>query len=448
MMPAQFRYIWLILLIVINIGSLKASENLQIASLEKEIETLLEKSKNFSPDLKIVRNYRSQKNSENYSRFSQFFPQANLSIKKEKDFFEERTSQFKTLGLIPQDASWSIDYQWTLLNYSLLQTTKKSITESDKAQLEVENKEKEFPVSFKTNLLNYLLAQYKKAAVENSLKKAEASSREAKLGFELGQKTKIDVLRTQANMVSLDSKKTSFNDEEQNTKSKLLEYSGLVDSDIAAFSHLNEDDILELINNILNKSIQESDIALKLNENSKKGPLIKSIELEEKISLLSLANLTQKEWPDLKIQGSYNNTADSFSKAFNSPTRTHTIALILTIPLFGGGSLISSNFESYFAKKQIQYSLAQKKLETENQLNNTQIKIKALKTLVSSLSINVSQFEELYRLTLKSYQLGKSSLLELLEVQDNLLESKINLAQNKIQFFTLSQNYIWQAGIQ
>ena len=85
-MPAQFRYIWLLLLIVINIGSLKASENLQIASLEKEIETLLEKSKNFSPDLKIVRNYRSQKNSENYSRFSQFFPQANLSIKKEKDF--------------------------------------------------------------------------------------------------------------------------------------------------------------------------------------------------------------------------------------------------------------------------------------------------------------------------------------------------------------------------
>jgi outer membrane protein TolC len=83
----------------------------------------------------------------------------------------------------------------------------------------------------------------------------------------------------------------------------------------------------------------------------------------------------------------------------------------------------------------------------ENNLNNTLIKINALETLVASLSLNVSQYEELYRLTLKSYQLGKSSLFELLEVQDNLLDSKINLAQNKIQFYTLSQNYQWQAGL-
>ncbi len=447
-MPDQLKIFWILLLIAVDTSKLYASENPHLLSFEKEIETLLEKSRSLSPDLKIVRNYRSQKNSERFSRFSQFYPQANFSIKKEKDFFEERTAQFKALGLIAQDASWTIDYQWTLLNFGLIQSTRKTMIESDKAQLDVENKEKEYPVSFKTNFLNYLLAQYKKAAVENSLKKAEANSREAKLGFELGQKTKIDVLRAEANTVSLDSKKTSFSDEVQNTKSKLLEYSGLAENDIISFNNLNEEDILSLINDILQKSIQDSEIAFKLNSDLILSPLIKGIGLEEKINILSLASLTQKEWPDLKIQGSYNNTAESFSKAFSKPTRTHTIAVILTLPLFGGGSLISSNFESYFAKKQIQYSLAQKKLETQNQLNNTQIKIQALKTLVSSLSINVSQFEELYRLTLKSYQLGKSSLVELLEVQDNLLESKINLAQSKIQFFTLSQNYLWQAGLQ
>ncbi|MBC7430213.1 MAG: TolC family protein, partial [Bacteriovorax sp.] len=86
--------------------------------------------------------------------------------------------------------------------------------------------------------------------------------------------------------------------------------------------------------------------------------------------------------------------------------------------------------------------------ETQNKLSNTLIKVNALETLVASLSLNVSQYEELYRLTLKSYQLGKSTLLELLEVQDNLLDSKISLAQNKIQFYTLSQNYLWQAGLQ
>jgi outer membrane protein TolC len=122
--------------------------------------------------------------------------------------------------------------------------------------------------------------------------------------------------------------------------------------------------------------------------------------------------------------------------------------LVLTIPLFGSGNFYSSNFEEYFAKKQIQYTMGKRKLETQNQLSNTLIKITALETLVSSLTLNVSQYEELYRLTIKSYQLGKSSLLELLEVQDNLLDSKISLAQNKIQFYTLSQNYLWQAGLQ
>ena len=92
--------------------------------------------------------------------------------------------------------------------------------------------------------------------------------------------------------------------------------------------------------------------------------------------------------------------------------------------------------------------MGKRKLETKNQLTNTLVKINALETLVASLTLNVSQFEELYRLTEKSYQLGKSTLIELLQVQDSLLDSKISLAQNKIQFYTLSQNYLWQAGLQ
>ena len=179
-----------------------------------------------------------------------------------------------------------------------------------------------------------------------------------------------------------------------------------------------------------------------------KSPLLASLVYEEKINKIALNSLTEKQWPNLRIEGTYNNSADSFSQSFRKPYRTHTVALVLTIPLFNGGSLISSNFEEYFAKKQNEYTMEQKKLETKNQLTNTLIKINALETLVSSLTLNVSQYEELYRLTQKSYQLGKSTLLELLEVQDNLLDSKISLAQNKIQFYTLSQNYLWQAGFQ
>lgn len=431
-------------LLIIFFQAVTAQDTININSLIEKINKLEAKSVNLSPDLKIVRNFHSQKVSETFTQYSHFLPQASLALKRQNDFFEERTVQLRALGLVPQDASWSIDYQWSLLNYGIIQSTRKASTEADKAFLEVQNKEKEYPINFNTYFLNYLLSKYKKATVENSLKKAEAGKKEAKLGFELGQKTKIDVLRSEANVVSLNSKKTSFIDEEQNARSKFIEFTGLADADLDSFENLSEQDILSIVSTITQKNnISQLDKVQFSN-----SPLIEGLLLDEKINNISLASLTQQEWPDLKVQGSYTNSSDRFSNSFHNPTRTHTVALVLTIPLFGGGSLISSNFENYFAKKQILYTITQKKLETENNLNNTLIKINALRTLVESLSLNVSQFEELYRLTLKSYQLGKSTLIELLEVQDNLLDSKINLAQNKIQFYTLSQNYLWQAGIQ
>ncbi|MGZ3790004.1 MAG: TolC family protein [Bacteriovorax sp.] len=424
------------------IQALFAEDVQNLNLIVKQINELQEKSKTLSPDLKIVRNFRLQKGAESYTRFSDFLPQAYLNFKKTKDFYDERNAPLRALGIQTFDSSWGIDYEWNLLNYGLIQSARKSFHEKDKAELEMRNHELAFPITFNTNLLNYLLAKYKMAAVENSLKKAEAQKKEAKLGFELGQKTKIDVLRSEANMVSLDSKKTSYTDEEQNTKSKFLEFSGLDSSDLSFLDSLDETQTLSLINTISRHS------SIKENPDFSKSPLLENLRYDEKINTIALNSLNQKQWPDLKIQGSYNNSAETFGQAFQKPFRTHTVALVLTVPFLNGGSLISSSFEEYYAKRQNEYSINQKKLETQNQLNNTLIKINALETLVASLTLNVSQYEELYRLTLKSYQLGKSTSLELLEVQDNLLDSKISLAQNKIQFYTLSQNYLWQAGIQ
>lgn len=419
-----------------------APEETALFPITSKIDSLFERSKNVSPDLKIVRHFYSQKKAESANRAGDFFPQAYLNFKKTKDFYEERNAPLRALGIYTYDSSWGIDYNWNLFNYGLIQNARKTFSETDKAEIDVLSKEKSYPVSFNTNLLNYLLAKYKKAAVLNSLKKAEAGKKEAQLGFELGQKTKIDVLRTEANLVSLDSKKTSFTDEEQNTKSKFLEFSGLESNDLDFLENLNEEQTLSLINT-LSKSFE-----VKGAPRFEKSPVLTSLTYEQKINDISLHSLTAQELPDLKIQGSYTNSATSWDRSFHEPYRTHSIALVLTIPLFNGGSLISSNFEQYHALKTNDYTYSQRKLETENQLNNTLIKINALQTLVNSLTLNVSQYEELYRLTSKSYQLGKSTLLELLEVQDNLLDSKIALAQNKIQYYTLSQNYLWQAGLQ
>ena len=410
-------------------------------NLIESFESLKEKSKEISPELKTARAFRSQKKAENYSRFTTHLPNVSLQLRKEKDFFEAKNAPLRALGIGVLNTSWGISYEWSLLNFAQIQNTRKSFTEKDKSEIDVEIKESEYPIQFTTHFLNYLLAKYKTAAVENSLKKAETGKKEAQLGFDLGQKTKIDVLRSEANFVSLNSKKTTYVEEEQNSKNRFIEFSGLEQNELDFVANLSEEEILGLISKL------SSTVAKKDLPRLTSSPQYQSLVLEEKINSLALAELTRNEYPDLRLQGSYLNSGDSFDQSFHRPTRSHTVALVLTIPLFSGGSFASAHTEKYYARKQIEYTIAQKKLQLSNDLNTTLIRINALETLVSSLTLNVNQFEELYRLTSKSYQLGKSSLFELLEVQDNLLDSKINLAQNKIQFYTLSQNYLWQAGL-
>lgn len=406
-----------------------------------KIATLLSKSKELSPELQNARAFLSQKKYQSITNMTNFLPHANLVVKKEKDFFEEKNAQLRTLGVYPKDSIWGIDYSWTLFHYGAITASRKTFVEKDKAELDVEIKEREFPITFNSYVLNHLLAKYKNAAVENSLKKAETGKREAEIGFKIGQKTKLDVLRSEANMVSLESKKISFIDEEQITKSRLIEFSGLDESELSFMDNLNEEELLNVLTTL---SKSEASSAL---PNFSLSPQLKSLAYEEKINRLDLNNLVANEYPELKIVGSYTNSGDGFAQTLHDPTRTHSLAIVLTIPIFSGGSLASSSFEKYFAEKQVQYTIAQKKLQLENQLKNSLTKITVLEKQVSSLTLNVSQYEELYRMTLKSYQLGKSTLIELLEVQDNLLDSKINLAQQKIQFYTLSQNYMWQAGL-
>ena len=416
-----------------------ASKN--IVELESRYLSLLDKSKTLSPEYLSAKAFLSQKKAENITRLTGHLPKATLQLKKEKDFFENRNSSLRALGLGVQDSSWLIGYEWSLFNFAQIQNTRKSFIDKDIAEINVDMKNNEFAVSFTANYLNYLLARYKTSAVDNSLKKAETGKREAQLGFELGQKTKLDVLRSEANLVSLTAQKITFSDEEEAAIHKFVEFSGLAPSDLDFVKSLSEESILEFINQLTAKEILTDPPSFD------ESPLFKNLLKEEESNHLTLAELTAKEYPTLSIQGSYVNSGSSLDETLHNPTRSHSIALVLSIPLLGSGSFISSHFETYFAKKQLEYTYSQKKMALKNSLTNTMTKIEALDILVDSLIINVSQYEELYKLTQKSYQLGKSSLLELLEVQDNLLDSKIKLAQNKIQLYTLSQNYLWQAGL-
>jgi len=415
--------------------------NVYASPLTDKVQEIKTASYKTAPNLKANEAKYNESVANQYSMVKNHTPNLLFNIKKQKNFYESQSALVKQLGLTTPKYSWGIDYQWSLFNYGNILYTQKTINQKNIDQIDYSNSKSQYDVEFNTAVLNYLLVKYKQAAILNSLKKAETAKKEANLGFQLGQKTKIDVLRAEANFISLDSKKLGLIDEEKSLKSKFEELTGLESQFLNSFTEYSEDQLFMAISELANANKKSGNLLFT------ESPIIKKHQLEINGSVLEAKSITKDEWPDLKLTGSYDNSGDEISKTFHSPSRSHTVALVLSIPLFTGGSIISDNFERFYAQKRIQYLASQKQLEIENNLKNTELKIETMKTLVESLKINVDQFEELYKLTSKSYQLGKSTLFELLEVQDNLLESKINLATNKIQLYQLIENYNWQSGI-
>jgi outer membrane protein TolC len=415
-------------------------QNINASEFTQQIENLKKDSLKTAPNILALEAKKNQSNADVYSNYTNHLPNLLFNLKKQKNFFESTSPLVKTLGLSTPQYAWSIDYQWSIFNYSNFLNSTKSLNQSSLDSLEYENSLKNYDIEFNTSLLNVILSKYKKATIGNSIKKAETAKKEASLGFTLGQKTKIDVLRSEANYISLTSKNTTILDEEQNAKSKFIETTGLEESTLVFLDKLNEDQLINLIDDLAIHQKNESQLDLN------KSPVYKKLELEIKNNDLDANLITRNEWPELKLQGSLEHSANTINGTFHQPSRSHSVALVLSIPLFNGGSLISNNFEQYFAKKRIAYISNLQINQLRNSFNNNSIKINALETLVKSLKLNVDQFEELYRLTTKSYQLGKSTLFELLEVQDNLLDSKINLATSKIQLYNLTNTYNWQLG--
>lgn len=415
--------------------------NLNASVLIEKVNEIRIVSYQSAPLIKSLEAKYNESIANKYSLIRNYSPNLIFNVKKQKNFYETNSSLLRSLGMTTPKYAWGIDYQWNLFNYSNILITQKSFNQKSIDEIEYQNGKSRYDVEFRAAVLNYILVKYKKAAILNTLKKAETAKKEANLGFQLGQKTKIDVLRADANYISLSSKKIGLEDEEKTLESKFVELTGLDNNLLNLFSDYTEDQLFMAIDELSNANKKIGATSFK------QSPLLKKHEIEVDNSEIESKSITKDEWPELKLTGSFSNSSNDFIDTFHTPNRSHSVALVLSFPIFSGGTIISDNFERFYAQKRIQYLAKQKKQEIENDLKNTDLKIESMKTLVESLKLNVNQFEELNRLTLKSYQLGKSTLFELLEVQDNLLDSKINLATNKIQLYQLIENFNWQSGI-
>lgn len=438
--------------------------------------TLRELAKKNSFEVQIADANLSQKSAQLYTSWTRWLPHFDfqLSQSRSRDFSIITGGALGSLAsnFTPQAISLS---RWALnLNLPVYQRTvhlgvQESIADRELARNEYDLKNNELDWRLRSLLGSYLLQTYREAALKTSIELAQTHLKEASVRFELGQKTKVDVLRAQASLVNLESSQVTHRQKTAAALGEFLEYAGLTKSDLerSGLTILlqTEERVAEAIDEFTEWEpllpTLKPYIDLDFDPNWPEKPT--QLSLEGKIAESSLVyrgflkeealadsrsrKMMSQEWPELKLQGSLNKQTNSWDDAFTPDYQSYSISMVLTVPIFSGGSLISSYIESHQASRTGRLKSARDQLHFRNEVEREIIEIRSLLKAVEAQKLNLQQNEEIVRLSFKSYQLGKTNMAELLSSQDDHLTAKLNLAQTKINISVLMRQFASNLGV-
>lgn len=440
------------------------------ATIRGIYERLKTKALQKSFDLRIANEAWEGSSARVFTAWSRWLPHLNLQLSQTRS----RDVSLITSGSLgnlsqfvnPQAvnlATWRVDlvvpiYQRTI-HLGVLQTQ----AERSLDQEQYRNQLAELDWRTRALLGNAVLQFYRKATLKTSLEIARNNLREARLRFELGQRTKVDVLRSEANLVALDSKRLAYDRQRTEDINALLEYTGLVRDDLkqigldtledqpeeALFAMLDEFTSLEPLLHPLAPYLDHepgSSTEIKRRATEHSGTY-RAIRAREELSLRQAGNLMAQEWPDLSLRGSVYRQGPDWPSAFSWDNKSYSIGVWLNLPLYLGGSLFSTSSEQRHARAADTLRAEKDTARFLNEVESQQIQLRSLLVSLDSQKLNVEQNGELVRLTFRSYQLGKSTLVELLSAQDALTESKITLAKTKIDLASLARQFAWNLGV-
>ena len=456
-------------------------------SIDATYQQLRTRVLQLSPDIRAAQAASDQRNAGVYTAWTKWIPRADLQFSQTRAIdYSILTSG--ALGSQLTSGSGSTPFinitpvmlslsRWSLsLNAPIYRRDVHLGIEQANADKDVANRQLGMRISevdwrLRSLLGDYLHKQYKIATLNTSIELAKASLREAKLRFELGERTRVDVLRAEANLISLESKILTYDQERVASQSALVEYSGLTQAEFRAFfSEANlgsEASIAEAIDRFtdvtaISKRLEPllmnaagtapTENLAEVRERLAKqigtsSPVYQSYLAEQSASDTRARSIMAHEWPELHFEANVNKQAQDWTTAFASDNRSHSLAIILNIPLFTGGSLFSTASEKSNAQEANGVKRERDILRLKDEVEEQFVQIGALRKTIESQKLNLDRTTELVRLSQKSYQLGKTTLLELLTSQNDLVDSKLALAQTKLNASVLLRRFAWNLGV-
>lgn len=426
-----------------------------------------------SPDIREAEAVSDQKGAHAYTSWTQWFPRVDLRLTQSnrRDYSLLNSGQLGQLANSPAGpgmfsitpqvvvlSSWFLNLDFPVYRRSIHLGVSQSMKERELSQLDLKSRVTEVDWRLRSLLGNYLLQAYRHATRQTSIELAKQNLREARLKSELGEATRVDLLRAESNLSSLEAEELTDRQDRASALSSLLLYldienedlekvglgailraEDVIDQAIEAFSEIS--DALEKARPFLKSPHPEQETAL-----SESSPY-QRILLTEELGDVQAKSWMAKEWPELLIQGSVNKQAESWGDAFSPGNVSHSVSLILAVPLFNWGSTISTYREESSARKAAIVKSEKSRQEFLNEIQNERNEIAALEKSLGALKAAAEQNQEIVRLSMESYRLGKDTLVDVLISQRDLALSKVNLAKTKIDLSVLLRKFFWNLGV-
>lgn len=399
-------------------------------------------TKDSSSDVKQATDTWTSKRAAKYTAFSRFLPKLDLQVQysrtKQDSLFQtdEMKQLFGVTGTGDTVTANSLSYSLTgslpiyrravQLGYSIASIEEDSYeVRKDLVRLKSE-------VVLHQHLSNLLGFKFQKLSIDKAKESFNDQLKTLRLKYDLGDKSKIDLLRAEENLANLelrlDSLQTDLSHEIADTATFLgVDIKEILD--FVAGLPENKDDLLKSVESEL-EAIKEPDFeTLDLS----KSLTLQSQELDDELVSYRSQMLMAADWPSLDLFGQWTKDGTSTNDLFPVSNPNYAFGIKLTIPLFEGGSTVSNVLESRYLRLASNEKTNHDRRMVIQKLDDLRDLSNSLKKSLRTLEISKSRSEEILKLAQKSYDLGRLNQIDVLDAQADWLTSNTNFVQTKLK---------------
>lgn len=434
----------------------------QSTDIESLFASLKEEAFKQAPELKVSELNQKSALAARYSTFTNLLPQLNAQISQNHYKGQSLTGLVLPPGFANPSAesdvgSLGLNVSLPLFNRGSWLALGQARAQSEIAEQQLLLRQREFDSELRRVTGNYLLALYREFSMTSTLEAARSLLRETRLRFELGTKSRLDVLRSEANLASLESRQATLSLASLDRRNELASFAGVTSERLQELGLdqllSNESQVGAAIDRFVNpqRFLDRLSAELSLSPASlettviEKNARYKVLLAQESLARSQARMAMNAEWPALSLGGTWAKQGESLKDA-RTADATYSYGLTLSVPLFASGRLVSSYREASARVEAAGVERGRAVMQLLQQVRSRQLQILTLQRSLKSIETQVKQNEELLRLTRKSFELQKSSSLELLISQNDLLSSKIDFAESKIRLADALRDFALATG--